>query len=86
MGRVAIVTGGAGGMGLAVVGRLRSQGVAVTSFDVAQDDPVNVSDEPAVTAAVATVRRQHGPIDVVVNCAGVAAGGPLDGPGYLEQW
>ena len=86
MGRVAIVTGGAGGMGLAVVERLRSQGVAVVTFDVSQDHPVDVSDEGAVTAAVANVRQQHGAIDVVVNCAGVAAGGPIDGPRYLEQW
>jgi len=86
MSRVAIVTGGASGMGLATVERLRAQGVEVTSFDVAGDDPVDVADEAAVSSAVATVRRRHGPVDIVVNCAGVGCGGRLGTPEYRTQW
>ncbi|MFN8025621.1 MAG: SDR family NAD(P)-dependent oxidoreductase [Acidimicrobiia bacterium] len=86
MSRVAIVTGGASGMGLATVEQLRAQGVTVVSFDVTGPDPVDVTDEAAVQAAVARVRTEHGPVDILVNCAGVGAGGLPDAEGYLEQW
>jgi 3-oxoacyl-[acyl-carrier protein] reductase len=84
--RVAIVTGGASGMGLATVERLRSQGVEVTSFDVQGERPVDVSDQAAVDAAVAEVRARSGPVDIVVNAAGVGVGGLLDGERYVEDW
>ena len=38
---------------------------------------VDVTDEGAVSAAVDAVVTEHGSIDVVVNCAGVAGGGPV---------
>lgn len=86
MSRVGIVTGGASGIGQATVRRLEGQGVVVTTFDVAGERPVDVADEQAVAEAVAQVRREQGPVDIVVNCAGVGAGGPLDSDGYLQQW
>ena len=86
MSRVAIVTGGASGMGLATVERLRAQGVEVTSFDVQGEHPVDVSDQAAVEAAVAEVRDRSGPIDIVVNAAGVGVGGLVDGERYVEDW
>jgi len=84
--RVAIVTGGASGMGLATVDRLRDQGVDVTSFDVQGDHPVDVSDQAAVEAAVAEVRARSGPIDIVVNAAGIGVGGLVGGDAYVEDW
>ncbi len=84
--RVAIVTGGASGIGRATADRLRAAGVRTVSFDVRQDIPVDVSDARAVSAAVAQVKESHGPIDVVVNCAGVGAGGPLGSDRYLDEW
>lgn len=86
MSRVAIVTGGASGMGLATVDRLRDQGVDVTSFDVQGDHPVDVSDQAAVEAAVAEVRARSGPIDIVVNAAGIGVGGLVGGDAYVEDW
>ena len=86
MSRIAIVTGGAGSMGRATVERLRARGVDVTSFDLGQDDPVDVADAAAVERAVGRVRAERGPVDIVVNCAGVAAGALLDSPQYVEQW
>jgi 3-oxoacyl-[acyl-carrier protein] reductase len=86
MSRVAIVTGGASGMGRATVEQLRVQKVTVVSFDVTGPDPVDVSDEAQVWAAVARVREQHGPVDILVNCAGVGAGGLPDADDYLDQW
>ena len=38
---------------------------------------VDVRDEAAVVAAFAAVKAEHGRIDVVVNAAGVAGGGPV---------
>jgi 3-oxoacyl-[acyl-carrier protein] reductase len=84
--RIAIVTGGASGIGLATVRRLEMLDVAVTSFDLQGSHPVDVADEQVMAEAVAEVRRRHGPIDILVNCAGVGAGGPLDSADYVEQW
>jgi 3-oxoacyl-[acyl-carrier protein] reductase len=84
--RVAIVTGGASGIGRSTVVRLRAAGVSAVSFDVRQDAPVDVSDPRAVAAAVDGVRDTYGPVDVVVNCAGVGAGGALGSDRYLEEW
>ena len=86
MSRVAIVTGGASGMGLATVDRLRDQGVDVTSFDVQGEHPVDVSDHAAVEAAVAEVRARSGPIDIVVNAAGIGVGGLVGGDTYVDDW
>lgn len=86
MSRVAIVTGGASGMGRATVEQLRARRIAVASFDLGGDDPVDVSDEAQVHRAVARVRDELGPIDILVNCAGVGAGGLPDSDGYLDSW
>ena len=86
MSRVAIVTGGASGMGRATVERLSAQGVDVVAFDVNGPDPVDVADEASVAAGVARVRRDHGPVDVLVNAAGVAVGGLVGDEGYLGAW
>ena len=67
--RTAIVTGGQSGLGLACVERLRREGVRVVSFDLAEgaDHRVDVADQQQVDDAVAAV----GPVDVLVNSAGV---------------
>jgi len=69
--RSAIVTGGASGIGAAVVSRLGSLGVRVKSFDVASpttSERIDVTDEAACRRAVA----ESEPIDILVNSAGVA--------------
>ncbi len=86
MSRVAVVTGGASGIGAATARLLTAGGVQVAVFDRAGPDPVDVSDETAVTAAVERVRATLGRIDIVVNAAGIAAGGRLGDEGYLETW
>jgi 3-oxoacyl-[acyl-carrier protein] reductase len=86
MSRVAIVTGGASGMGLATVERLRGRGVDAVSFDIQQSDPVDVSNADEVNRAVARVREQRGPIDIAINCAGVGSGGLLEHERYLDEW
>jgi NAD(P)-dependent dehydrogenase (short-subunit alcohol dehydrogenase family) len=82
-GRVAVVTGGASGLGAACTRRFVEEGAAVVGFDVAAGVPagaerrVDVTDEAAVAAALDAVVDEHGRLDVVVNCAGVAGGGPV---------
>ena len=86
MSRIAIVTGGASGIGAATVRRLEMLDVDAISFDVQGNPPVDVSDQRALAKAVSDVRERHGPIDILVNCAGIAAGGPIDSDNYVEQW
>jgi NAD(P)-dependent dehydrogenase (short-subunit alcohol dehydrogenase family) len=84
-GLVALVTGGASGIGAAVVRLLASRGatVAVLDRDIADPThaalsiPCDVSDPAAVDAAVAAVVERFGRLDVVVNNAGIGAQGDV---------
>src|SRR5215470_5002812 len=75
-GRVALVTGGASGIGAATAARLRAGGAEVAVFD---REPVegyvsltgNIASSADVNAAVARVEQDLGRIDVLVNSAGV---------------
>jgi len=80
-GRVAFVTGGAGGIGSAICRRLAGAGHQVVVADLATDgtliDEINgtavtldVTDPASCTAAVAAAADVAGGIDVLVNCAG----------------
>lgn len=85
-GRVAIVTGGAGGIGRAIAQRLAAEGATVVVADLraeaaraaAAELPgdafgvgVDVSGEASVQAAVGAVIERFGRIDILVNNAGV---------------
>jgi 3-oxoacyl-[acyl-carrier protein] reductase len=76
---VALVSGATSGIGRACADVLRDQGFTVVSAwrtTAPTDDrphvQVDVTDEVAVQAAVETVERDHGPIEVVVANAGFA--------------
>jgi NAD(P)-dependent dehydrogenase (short-subunit alcohol dehydrogenase family) len=77
-GRVALVTGGASGIGAATIRRLQREGAAVASFDLGGAPPDgalaltgDVSDSRQVDAAVARATGELGPIDVLVCSAGI---------------
>jgi 3-oxoacyl-[acyl-carrier protein] reductase len=73
-------------MGRATVELLEAQGVRVAVFDVHGEDPVDVSDEGSVDQGVDRVRRQLGPVDILVNSAGVPAGSPVGAEGFVAVW
>jgi meso-butanediol dehydrogenase / (S,S)-butanediol dehydrogenase / diacetyl reductase len=79
-GKVALVTGAASGLGLATAERFADEGAVVVGADVTAADgvrPLDVRDEDAIAALVDAVVAEHGHLDVVVNYAGVAGGGPV---------
>lgn len=85
--RVAFVTGAASGIGQACVERFRADGATVATLDIVGDVDhlVDVRDEPSVRDAVAATVEKLGRLDVVVNAAGVAGGGPVHMV-PLEEW
>ncbi len=86
MTRVAVVTGGSSGIGRATVEHLERGGVKVAVLDAQGDPPVDVSDATAVAAAIEEPHRLLGGVGILVNGAGIPAGGPIEGDGYLEPW
>jgi 3-oxoacyl-[acyl-carrier protein] reductase len=72
--RVAVVVGGASGIGAACAQALADDGCAVVVADVADgaDVACDVTSEEAVTALFDGVLASHGRVDVVVNSAGTS--------------
>jgi NAD(P)-dependent dehydrogenase (short-subunit alcohol dehydrogenase family) len=85
-GTVAIVTGGASGIGLATAKALAVAGATVAVLDLNLDAlpeeltgfVADVSDRASVDAAVAAVGERFGRIDIVVNNAGISAVGTVE--------
>jgi 2-hydroxycyclohexanecarboxyl-CoA dehydrogenase len=65
-GRTAIVTGGAAGIGAAIVERFRAEGTHVVVFDLNGSPSVDITNYDTVQKAVAGA----GPVDILVNNAG----------------
>jgi NAD(P)-dependent dehydrogenase (short-subunit alcohol dehydrogenase family) len=77
-GKVAVVTGAAGGIGAATVEAFRREGAKVVGVDLLEGSPgdlalaVDVTEEFAVQQMYAQVAEQFGRIDILFNNAGIS--------------
>ena len=84
-GRRAVVTGGASGIGEAVVKRIVAEGGKAVVWDVNGGIKTDISDYPSVERAVQRTIAEIGGIDILVNSAGITgptvplAEFPIDG-------
>lgn len=82
---VAVVTGGASGIGAAIARRLHEGGASVAVLDLQPEAAdaahfavrANIADDASVRAAIAAVAAEFGRIDIVVNNAGIGAQGTV---------
>jgi len=99
MARVAVVTGGSRGIGRAICERLKADGFTVVANYAGNDAAANqlkadtgipcykfdVGDHEATLAGCARIAEEIGPIDVVVNNAGITRDGTLARMSY-DDW
>jgi len=98
MSRVAVVTGGASGIGLGIVERFAKAGHRVAMLDIQKDlvrkkakelgvlgIVVDVTDRAAVDAAMAEAREKLGPIQILVTSAGIDGTAPFSEI-TIEAW
>jgi NAD(P)-dependent dehydrogenase (short-subunit alcohol dehydrogenase family) len=98
-GKVALVTGGSRGLGFALCRELRDRGARVATCARGEEQleeaarllgddvvaiPCDVADRAQVEALVRDVEAQLGPVDVLVNNAGVISVGPLETQTYAD--
>ena len=92
-GQVAVITGGAQGIGLAIARRLVTSGAKVVLWDMnekllaeskaaigaAGTAAVNITDTAQLRAALEKAEKEVGPVSILVNSAGIAGkNAPLD--------
>jgi NAD(P)-dependent dehydrogenase (short-subunit alcohol dehydrogenase family) len=100
-GRVAIITGGAQGIGRAVAERLAASGAKVAIWDLdgklaneaataigpaASGLSIDVTDAKAVNAAAAELEQRHGSVDILVTSAGIAGPNLKTWEYPLDEW
>ncbi len=84
-GKIAVVTGGGGGIGLASARRLQAEGATVVIGDIDEKSgaaagaelgglfvPVDVADEASVNTLFDTVATSYGSVDIAINNAGIS--------------
>lgn len=83
-GQVAIITGAASGLGLAITLKLSELGVLLTLVDLDRDRlekikkqtgaevfAIDITSEEAIKKAIEQTEKRFGRIDILVNCAGI---------------
>lgn len=94
-GKTALVTGGASGLGAAVIAMLQKKGAKTVSYDLQKSQTADLSlvgdvtSEAEVTAALDKIENQFGTPHILVNCAGIGTASRVvgrDGPMPLEKF
>ena len=101
-GMAVIVTGGGSGLGAATAERLAKAGCLVAAVDINEAAAnataertggigikCDVADSASAEAAFAAARAAHGPVRILVNCAGIGIAGRIvgrDGPLQLDAF
>ncbi|HET6993693.1 MAG TPA: SDR family NAD(P)-dependent oxidoreductase [Chitinophagaceae bacterium] len=85
-GQVAVVTGAASGLGLAISKKLLKEGASVALLDIndaaltreyqehrikGRKFPLDITQEPLIAKTINKVIQEFGKIDILVNCAGI---------------
>lgn len=98
-GRIVLVTGAASGIGRQLAHAFAAEGSRVVVADINEEScrataaelpgaiayPLDVTDPGAARALVETVENEVGPLDVLVNCAGVVSMGEIVDV-TMEEW
>lgn len=97
-GKTALVTGGRGGIGRAIVARFLREGAMVYAADLTEQGSLvehdadgsrfvqmNVAGEGAVMAAMARVQQESGKLDILVNAAGIEIEKTIEET-TLDEW
>ena len=100
-GQLAIVTGGAQGIGLAVAAKLVAEGARIALWDLdeaalataggqlgaaASEFALDITDLAAVEQALAATEREMGPVSILVNSAGIAGSNATLDEYDPEEW
>ncbi len=97
-GKIALVTGGRGGIGRAIVARFMREGATVFAADLTEQGSLaehdkdgsrfigmDVADETQVRAAMDRVQADFGKLDILVNAAGIEIEKSIEDT-TLEEW
>ncbi len=92
-GQVVVVTGAASGIGRAIAQVFTDEGAIVAATDRTTDAlagehafALDVSDPEAIARVVDEIGARLGPVDVLVNNAGVSLPVPVDADDYFRAW
>jgi NAD(P)-dependent dehydrogenase (short-subunit alcohol dehydrogenase family) len=93
-GQVALITGGAGGMGRAIAKAFKDAGARVVATDRAEQEDIgagiqyrkyDVTSRAETDKVIDAVLAEHGKVDILVLCAGIIARTPL-ADSTDEEW
>lgn len=93
-GRIALVTGGTGGIGAAICNRFSREGATVYAADIqhpkTQTDGIefldhDVTKESSAASVMSEVEKRHGRLDILVNAAGIEIEETIENTS-LDQW